>query len=143
MFILQETPINVSQAKEHCKNTNNGAFTCFEGMVRADEINGSTVNSLLYLANNAECITEGNKIIAEAKSQFAINDALCIQRIGQLNTGELAIWIGVWSGHRDDAFKACRYIIEEVKQRLLIWKKEFTVDGQAIWAHGDKANITL
>ncbi len=143
MFILQESPINITEARNHCKNNHNGAFSSFEGMVRADELKGSTVNSLLYLANNAACVAEGNTIINEAKDKFAINDALCIQRIGQLSAGELAIWIGVWSGHRDASFIACRYIIEEVKKRLLVWKKEFTLDGQSVWAHGDKANITL
>jgi molybdopterin synthase catalytic subunit len=136
MFILQESPIDPVQAKNMCRNPANGAVVVFEGMVRADEHNGSCVSGLLYIADSPACMAEGEKIIAEAKSQFSITEAVCIQRIGQLKTTETAIWIGVWAAHRDEAFKGCRYIIEEVKKRLLIWKKEFYSDGTKAWIHG-------
>ena len=72
----------------------------------------------------------------EALKQFEIVNALCLHRIGELNIGDLAVWVGVSSGHRDAAFKACRYIIDEIKTRVPIWKKEIYVDGDSGWLEG-------
>jgi len=120
-----------------CRNpAQNGALVTFEGTVRGDEKNGSTVSELLYIADTPACLAEGEKIIAEALSQFSITEAVCIQRVGQLKVAETAVWIGVWAAHRDEAFKGCRYIIEEIKKRLLIWKKESFTDGTKAWIHG-------
>ncbi len=141
MFILQETPIDVQKARDFCRNPANGALVTFEGTVRADEANGSTVSELLYLADTPACLAEGEKIIIEALSKFAISEAVCVQRIGQLKTTETAVWIGVWASHRDEAFKGCRYIIEEIKKRLLIWKKEFYSDGSKTWIRGGQTPL--
>jgi molybdopterin synthase catalytic subunit len=141
MFILQENPIDPVQARNMCQNPTNGAMVVFEGMVRADEHKGNTVSELLYIADAPACIAEGEKIINEALSQFSITEAICIQRIGQIKTSEIAVWIGVWAPHRDEAFKGCRYIIEEIKKRLLIWKKEFYTDGSNAWIHGSQKPV--
>jgi len=53
--------------------------------------------------------------------------------VGHLELGEMAVWVGVSAGHRDDAFKACRHIIDEIKHRLPIWKKEYYADGDSGW----------
>ncbi len=136
MFILQESPIDPSQAKNMNRAAKNGALVTFEGTVRGDEHNGNVVSELLYIADSPACLAEGEKIIKEALSQFPITEAVCIQRVGQLKTTETAVWIGVWAAHRDEAFKGCRYIIEEIKKRLLIWKKEFYTDGTKAWIRG-------
>jgi len=140
MFILQTSPIDPVEAKNKYSNPANGAIVTFEGIVRADEHKGSTVSELLYIADNASVIDEGEKIIKEALSQFSISEAVCIQRIGQLKISETAVWIGVWAPHRDEAFKGCRYIIEEIKKRLLIWKKEFYSNGSKAWIHGQQTH---
>jgi molybdopterin synthase catalytic subunit len=136
LFILQENPIDPVKARNMHSSPANGAIVTFEGTVRADEHKGTTVSELLYIADSPACLAEGEKIIKEALSQFSISDAVCIQRVGQLKTTETAVWIGVWASHRDEAFKGCRYIIEEIKKRLLIWKKEFYTDGTKAWIHG-------
>jgi molybdopterin synthase catalytic subunit len=142
MFILQEKSIDPVKAKNMCRNpVQNGALVTFEGTVRGDEHNGSTVSELLYIADTPACIAEGEKIIKEALSKFSISEAVCIQRIGQLKTTETAVWIGVWAAHRDEAFKGCRYIIEEIKKRLLIWKKEFLTDGTKTWIQGTQTPV--
>lgn len=141
MFLLKEDPIDPVKAKNMYNNPANGAIVIFEGMVRADEHKGSAVNELLYIADTPACMAEGEKIINEALSQFTISEAVCIQRIGQLKTTETAVWIGVWAPHRDEAFKGCRYIIEEIKKRLLIWKKEFFADGTSTWIHGTQKPV--
>jgi molybdopterin synthase catalytic subunit len=141
MFSLQETPIDVTAARNSCRDTKNGALSSFEGIVRSDKHQGREVSSLLYIADAPACIAEGEKIIQEVRAQFSLIDAVCIQRIGRVDAGESAIWIGVWSPHRDDAFKGCRYIIEEVKKRLIIWKKEFFNDGTSAWVHGPDSPV--
>ena len=140
MFILQENPITLSQTKNTLPNSTNGAFVSFEGIVRNDKNQNNEaclpdrqVSSLLYIADSLECIAEGEKILNEALKLFPLNNAICIQRIGQVSVGEAATWIGVWASHRDEAFKGCRYIIEEIKKRLLIWKKESFSDGTKTW----------
>jgi len=136
MFILQENPIDPAQAKNMiCHTPQNGAFVSFEGTVRNDEHNGNSVSGLLFIADAPACMAEGEKIIREALSSFPITEAICIQRVGHLKVTETAVWIGVWASHRDEAFKGCRYIIEEIKKRLLIWKKEFYSDGSQQWIH--------
>jgi molybdopterin synthase catalytic subunit len=136
MFDLTENPIDPVALRLIHHNSKNGALVSFEGIVRADEHGTSQVNGLLYHADKDACIPEGEKIIKEALEQFPITHAVCVQRIGRLNTGDTAVWIGVWAGHRDEAYKASRYIIEEIKKRLLIWKKEFHADGSSKWVQG-------
>jgi adenylyltransferase/sulfurtransferase len=136
MFILQETPIDPIESRNLYNNPADGAIVIFEGMVRADKHKAAEVSELLYIADTTAVIAEGEKIIKEALSKFSITEAVCVQRIGQLKTTETAVWIGVWAPHRDEAFKGCRYVIEEIKKRLLIWKKEFYTDGSSAWIHG-------
>ena len=143
MFILQQNPIEADQKISSRLNSSTGAVTTFEGIVRSDKHESKEVISLLYIADEAACRIEGEKIIQETISKFSVIDAVCIQRIGQVSVGEAGIWIGVWSSHRDDAFKACRYIIEEVKKRLRIWKKELYADGTYNWIQGKGELINL
>ena len=150
MFTLQESPIDIAKLKDAHSGPNNGAMVAFEGIVRADtktacspKLNAETsqrrrVSSLTYIADAPVCNAEGAKIIKECLSLFPVTYAVCVQRIGQVHVGETAIWIGVWAGHRDEAFKGCRHIIEEVKKRLLIWKKEHYADGSSAWIHGQQ-----
>ena len=142
MFTLQESPIDIAKLKNSHNDPNNGAVVTFEGIVRSDKNKDKTVSSLTYTADAAACHAEGEKIIKECLSLFPVAHAVCVQRIGQVSVGETAIWIGVWAGHRDEAFKGCRHIIEEVKKRLLIWKKEHYADGSSAWIHGHKT-VTL
>jgi molybdopterin synthase catalytic subunit len=65
--------------------------------------------------------------------RFGIHNALCHHRTGTLSVGDMAVWIGVTASHRDSAFDACRYIIDEIKQRVPIWKKEHYDEGTSTW----------
>jgi adenylyltransferase/sulfurtransferase len=77
--------------------------------------------------------TEGERILAEAMERYGVTDASCLHRTGDLKVGELAVWVGVSAAHRDEAFRACRYIIDEIKHRLPIWKKEHYLSGDTEW----------
>ena len=73
--------------------------------------------------------------MAEAAERFPIENASCIHRVGELDIGDLAVWVGVSAGHRDEAFKACRYIIDEIKHRVPVWKKEHYEGGDSGWVN--------
>ena len=109
-----------------------GAYVGFEGWIR-DHNEGQEVLRLEYEVYRPLAIKEGEKVIQEAREKFPILHAECVHREGLLEIGECAVWVGVTSAHRDEAFAACRYIIDQVKVRLPIWKKEHYVAGHSGW----------
>lgn len=134
MFKLCSEPFNVTPFIKELRDPAAGAFASFEGWVR-DHHNGQKVTALEYEALAPLCESEANKIIDETKREFGITHAVCLHRTGRLSVGEMSVWVGVSAPHRDEAFKACRYIIDELKKRLPIWKKEFLADGRTHWVN--------
>ncbi|HWD40858.1 MAG TPA: molybdenum cofactor biosynthesis protein MoaE [Fimbriimonas sp.] len=109
-----------------------GASVSFVGRVR--NVNeGRSVTALEYEAFDELAATEGMRIVEEAVRRFSIVHACCRHRVGKLALGEAAIHVEVLSGHRDEAFNACRWIVDEVKARVPIWKKEYYEDGVSEW----------
>ncbi len=127
-------PLDLRECREQVADPGAGAYASFEGWVR-DHNDGQKVHRLEYEAYETLGIKEGEKIVQEACSRFGITAAKCIHSLGLLEIGELAVWVGVSSPHRDDAFAACRYIIDEVKHRVPIWKKEYYADGDSGWVN--------
>lgn len=109
-----------------------GACVTFEGWVR-NRNEGQPVLSLEYEAYLPLAVSEGEKILAEARAKFALLGVACVHRVGHLQLGEMAVWVGVTAEHRGAAFEACRYIIDEAKARLPIWKKEHYTSGATAW----------
>ncbi|MCF6320124.1 MAG: molybdenum cofactor biosynthesis protein MoaE [Proteobacteria bacterium] len=132
MFKLSENTIDDKQLKQQTLDPSAGGFTCFEGWVR-DHNQGKDVQKLAYESYPKLAIKEGNKIIAEAFNKFDIKKAHCTHRVGILEIGDMAVWVGVSAAHRDAAFRACRYILDEVKSRVPIWKNESWTDGESGW----------
>lgn len=114
-----------------------GGYASFEGWVR-NHNDGLAVTRLEYEAFEALASREGERIIAEACEKFAVQHAHCVHRIGSLAIGDIAVWVGVSAPHRDEAFRACRYIIDEVKHRLPIWKKEHYLNGDSDWVNCER-----
>jgi adenylyltransferase/sulfurtransferase len=114
-----------------------GGYVSFEGRVR-NENEGREVRRLDYEAFEELAIKEGARIVAEAIDRYQVRGARCVHRLGELALGDLAVWVGVASGHRAEAFAACRYIIDEVKRRLPIWKKEFYLGGDSGWVNCER-----
>jgi len=109
-----------------------GGFASFEGWIR-NHNDGHAVMRLEYEAYEPLAIREGQRVIDEAMERFDILHAHCVHRSGMLEIGECAVWVGVSAEHRDAAFLACRYVIDQVKVRLPIWKKEHYVNGTSGW----------
>ena len=92
---------------------------------------------LRYEAYAALAAAEGQRIVEEAAARFAITGVHCVHRTGELAIGDLAVWVGVGAAHRGAAFDACRFVIDEVKSRVAIWKHERYADGDVQWLHPD------
>ena len=133
-FQLADTPFDTASLRAQLLDARVGGYASFEGWVR-DHNDGRTVHGLRYEAYTALAEAEGEKVVDEALAKFDILDVLCVHRVGDLAVGELAVWVGVSAAHRDAAFAACRYIIDEVKSRVPIWKHERYAEGDAGWLH--------
>lgn len=137
MFALSGEPLDPEALKEALRDGACGACAVFEGWAR-DNNEGRAVRRLGYEAYEVLAISEGARIIEEARAKFGVNHARCVHRVGMLGIGETAVWIGVSSGHRGEAFEACRYIIDEIKHRVPIWKKEYYEDGDSGWVNCER-----
>ena len=133
-FRLSETPFDVAALRAELLDARVGGYASFEGWVR-DHNDGRAVTGLHYEAYVAMAESEGERILDDACARFDILDARCVHRIGELAIGELAVWVGVSAAHRDAAFAACRFVIDEVKSRVPIWKHERYAEGDAGWLH--------
>jgi molybdopterin synthase catalytic subunit len=105
----------------------------FVGTVRND----GDVTGIEYSAYEAMAIEEIARIVSDAEAQWPDVRVMLQHRLGLIPVGEASIAIAAAAPHRAEAFAACRFVIEEVKKRLPVWKKEVRADGSAAWvAHG-------
>ncbi len=134
-FTLQESPLDraaISALSEGLASSHAGALVTFEGRVR-DTNGGRPVLGLEYDAYPELCRKEGEAVLGEALKEPGVIEARCVHRVGRLAIGDVAVWVGVIGGHREEAFRACRFVIDEVKRRVPIWKKERYEDGSTGW----------
>jgi molybdopterin synthase catalytic subunit len=133
-FKITAEPIDPEALKRALEAEAAGACVTFEGWVR-DHNEGAAVNALEYEAHRTIAEKEGAKILEEARQRFAVLAVRCEHRVGKLAIGDCAVWVGVSSAHRGAAFDACRYVIDETKARVPIWKKEHYRDGATGWVN--------
>ncbi len=136
-MLITSNTIHPDILKKDLMDRGAGAYVGFEGWIR-DQNEGQEVLRLEYEVYEPVAVTEGCKVIAEAMEQFPILQVDCVHRSGLLEIGDCAVWVGVTSAHRDEAFAACRYIIDQVKVRLPIWKKEHYVNGDSGWVNCER-----
>jgi adenylyltransferase/sulfurtransferase len=111
-----------------------GAISTFVGIVR-NHNEGRPVQRLEYESYPELAQREGERIVAEALAKFPILDAVCVHRTGTLEIGEVAIRAETAGAHRREVIRACEWIVEEVKRRVPIWKKEHYADGDSGWVN--------
>jgi molybdopterin synthase catalytic subunit len=136
-FSFTNSAIDPTALRNQATDPSCGGYVCFEGWVRNNN-EGHDVTQLEYEAFVDLAVKEGTRIVNEAIKRFGVTQAACVHRVGALTIGDVAVWVGVSSGHRDEAFKACRYIIDEVKHRVPIWKKEHYVNGDSGWVNCER-----
>ena len=136
-FKITSAVIDPAARKRDLERSTAGACVTFEGWVR-NHNEGLAVTRLDYEAFAELAETEGARVVEEAIAKFGATRAACVHRVGSLALGDVAVWVGVSAAHRDEAFLACRYIIDEVKHRLPIWKKEHYVNGDSGWVNCER-----
>ena len=134
LFALSPDPLDGPALHRRLHSLTDGAVVVFEGVVR-NHHNHQAVTALAYEGVEALAAETFAAIEQEAIAQFGLTQVIAIHRVGQVPAGEPAVWVGVASPHRDAAFAGCRYVIDELKQRLPIWKKELYEDGHARWVN--------
>ncbi len=137
VFRIQATAIDTAALRTALEHPSAGACVTFEGWVR-DHNEGREVVRLEYETHSPIATTEGDRVLADANDKFDIISAHAVHREGSLEIGECAVWVGVVAAHRDAAFEACRYIIDEIKVRLPIWKKEHYANGDSGWVNCER-----
>ncbi len=134
MFRVSSVPIDTDLLSKELINSSSGAFVCFEGRVR-NHNEGDEVVSLEYEVYEGLAVKEAARIVEEAKEKFDILEVVGVHRQGHLEIGDIAVWIGVIAAHRGPAFSACRYVIDEIKHRLPVWKKEHYKHKESKWVN--------
>ena len=132
---ITDEPIGAETVLRHVQNTQHGAALVFLGIVR-DHNDGRSVQGVHYDAYREMAERLLGEIVAEAAVRVAPADIAAVHRLGELVVGDVSIAIAVSTPHRAEAFDACRYIIEEVKKRLSVWKQERYGAGETRWLEG-------
>lgn len=131
MAILTRDRIQVDDLTQVVAARDRGGIAVFIGAVR-DHHGGRAVVELEYSGYGAMVESIGAVIVEEAESRWPVKVALR-HRLGVVPIGDAAVVVAAAGGHRDEAFAACRHVIEEVKKRLPIWKRERYADGTEAW----------
>ncbi len=128
---------NLGEALSCLFNREAGAYVVFLGKVR-EKSRGRRVERLVYEAYEEMAIREMEAIRREALEKFEILDMLIWHRLGELPVGEDTILVIAVSPHREEAFRACMWAVDEVKHRVPVWKREVTDKG-TFWIEGERA----
>ena len=129
---LVSHPIDVATLTSEVAGDGRGAISIFLGTVRSTN-EGRAVNGIDYSAYDAMAVAEMSRIVAEAVDRFAGVEVALEHRTGTLKVGDVSVAIACGHAHRSPALDATRYVIEELKQRVPIWKREHYLDGTSEW----------
>ena len=123
---------------KHSSKTNIGAHSIFLGQVRNDLINGKTVQAIEYSAYTEMAENVFHKIREAAFEKFDLSCLHIYHSLGNVNIGELNMFVFVSSKHRNAAFDACREIVEQIKSNVPIFGKEIFEDATFVWKENTK-----
>lgn len=133
--LVTADPIDPARLLDDTLSPGDGAALLFWGVVR-NQNDGRPVSHLEYSAYAEMAEREMRRIADEARERFGTGAIGVIHRIGMLAIGEASVAISVASPHRAEAYEASRYVIEQLKQRVPVWKREGYVDGETEWVPG-------
>jgi molybdopterin synthase catalytic subunit len=135
-FLIRITKnhLNLEEIMLELEDNSAGALSIFIGNVRNHGISGNVLE--IYYETYSEMAEQKMREIEnEVQTKWQIKKLVAFHRIGNVRVGETSVIIGVSSEHRHEAFEACKYVIDNVKTRVPIWKKELSNDSQK-WADG-------
>ena len=136
MFVITGDPIEPGDLSSIFE-ADAGGIVSFFGIVRGRDDDGREVEGLSYEAYEPMAVAEFERIAAEARERFGVAQIAIVHRTGEVAVGEIAIAVAAAAQHRAAAFDACRYVVDEVKRRAPIWKKERYAGGAAQWKPND------
>lgn len=136
MIDVTRSRFNYEEIVSGISGPESGCIVTFRGIVRG-ESKGRTVERMSIEVYPDMAISELKKIREEAKEMFEINDLSIVHRYGDLSVGEDIVIIALSAPHRAEAFTACIYVIDKLKKKVPIWKKEYTRDGD-YWVEGER-----
>lgn len=135
---IQEGAASLDALVERVRDPRAGAVATFVGVVRG-ESSGERVTALEYEVYEEMAEQELKRLATQAREKFGVLRVALVHRRGRCEVGEPVAWIVVSAAHREPAFEACRWLIEGLKTRIPVWKKEFTLE-RARWAEGGHGN---
>ncbi len=139
MIEITPDPIDHAAVLETVRTPTAGAICSFLGTVR--ELTGDRETlALEYEAYPVMAAKKLAQLEAEARSKWPILDMALVHRVGEIEPGEVSVMIAVSCPHRDDAFLACRWLIDTLKEVVPIWKKEVWADGTEEWVKPDSGS---
>jgi len=118
-----------------------GGIVTFIGTVRG-ESQGRPVEHMEIEAYEEMALHDLEEIRRRALEKFRVEDAAIVHRVGTLKVSENIVLIAVAAAHREEAFDACRFILEEVKRLVPIWKKEYTLGGRSTWVRDEPTSVS-
>lgn len=121
------------------KSNEMGAISLFLGTVR-DTNDGLSVTAIDYSAYTSMAESELSDIVGEAETRFGVSSIVVEHRVGELSVGEVSVAIVTAHQHRDPAIECARFVIDEIKRRVPIWKREHYVDGSKTWVDPTRAS---
>ncbi|KAL4975199.1 Molybdopterin synthase catalytic subunit [Aspergillus desertorum] len=125
-------PLSPTAALHHVSSPSSGANILFLGTTR-DTFDGRPVARLSYTSYPALALKSLHKISAEAVEKFGLNGIYIAHRLGEVPVGEASIVVAVGAGHRGEAWRGAEWVLEVVKERVEVWKREEFVDGGMEW----------
>lgn len=128
MISIQKEDIDIGALIQQSRDSRMGAQVVFVGTVRDDGI-----EAIEFEADRTTALADLTAIAAEATEKYGLFSVDIIHRDGTLPTGETILVIIAGAGHREEGFAGCRYIIEEIKRYVPIWKKDITAAGDSRW----------
>lgn len=134
-FAMSDAAIDAAAWRRRIEDPAAGGVVVFEGLVR-NHHRGEAVAGLEYTAYGPLATRQGARIVEEAAKRWNLRAAAAVHRSGRLAVGDMAVWVGVAADHRGEAFEACRYIIDQIKSRVPVWKREWRPDGSVAWVEG-------
>jgi molybdopterin synthase catalytic subunit len=134
MVKLTNDTINHENLTESVRRPGSGAVVTFLGTVR--DVTGESISvALEYEAHGSMATAIMAEIEQKTREQWPIQEMAIVHRLGKLEVGEVSVAIAVSTPHRAQAFEACRYAIDRLKELVPIWKKEYWAHGQSEWIH--------
>jgi molybdopterin synthase catalytic subunit len=136
MIKIQREDTDIQKILDMVRTPDSGGIVTFLGTVR-DNAKGRKIAKMNIEVYESMALTQLKAIRAEALEKFGVNEIAVVHRYGDLEVGDNIVFVAVSAGHRVEAFKACMYIIDELKQRVPIWKKETTPEGD-FWVESER-----